>query len=68
MSEFSFTDKDGDTFTASYIGEGLIKLKGTYAGKESETVDIDFLADDIERMIGILKQAEAESEKGVGDE
>lgn len=57
MIGYSFTDQDGDRFTASSIGEGMVKLRGVYGARASEGVDIDFLASDIGAMIGILQQA-----------
>jgi uncharacterized Rossmann fold enzyme len=56
-ASYSYTDRDGDTFSASYIGEGMIRLRGVYGAKVSEACDIDFMASDINVMIAILQQA-----------
>jgi len=57
VSEYSFTDRDGDTFTASHIGEGMMRLRAVYGAKDAERVDIDFLAADLDSIIRVMQRA-----------
>lgn len=73
-NDYSYTDDAGGTFTASSLGEGMVKLMGTYPAPWLDvpyvrvTAAIEFRAADVSALTCILQQAAndaATSFKGV---